>query len=163
MDRIMPLILSTCGKSGLSREESYDVFGQVSYLLLNNLDKLRSPETLVKYVSTMTKRETLAVFRRAKLDENAADAVREMMYDLSPEPPDKIYEKVEKIQELMNAVVLLPKRQSGVLKALYFDKKEPKYEEVAEELKMPVSSIGPTRARGLARLYRILKQRRFEF
>ena len=45
-----------------------------------------------------------------------------------------------------------------LLLALYFDPAEPSYAEVAARLNMPVGSIGPTRARCLAKLKTLLEE-----
>jgi DNA-directed RNA polymerase specialized sigma24 family protein len=39
---------------------------------------------------------------------------------------------------------------------LYFDIDEPSYNDIARELSMPVASVGPTRARCLEKLKRLL-------
>lgn len=52
----------------------------------------------------------------------------------------------------------MDERCKDLLFALYFDPEEPSYEKVAERLSMPVGSIGPTRARCLKRLKKILEE-----
>jgi DNA-directed RNA polymerase specialized sigma24 family protein len=41
---------------------------------------------------------------------------------------------------------------------LYFDPHEPSYEEVSQRLGMPVASIGPTRARCLEKLRKLIEK-----
>jgi DNA-directed RNA polymerase specialized sigma24 family protein len=45
------------------------------------------------------------------------------------------------------------------MEMLYFDPKNPSYEEIARALQMPVPSIGPTRARCLEKLRILLKRK----
>jgi DNA-directed RNA polymerase specialized sigma24 family protein len=40
---------------------------------------------------------------------------------------------------------------------LYFDIEEPSYVDIAQKMSMPVASIGPTRARCLEKLKRLLE------
>lgn len=162
MDWVTPLILSICRKNGLSNQETGDVFGQVSYRLLINLPHLRSAAKFFRYVGTITWRETIAVYRKTKIDESSMQPIADIMYDSVPETPDSIYEHQEKTENLMKAINRLPEKNRDVIKALFFEAGEPNYEEIATRLNIPVSSIGPTRLRSLKKLYRILKQRRIE-
>jgi RNA polymerase sigma factor (sigma-70 family) len=163
IEMVTPLVFSICRTMQLSREESFDIFGQVSYLLLSNLDRLRSPEKILSYVATTTRREVFALNRRARLFEYLGDLHWEDKGMFSDKTPDKMYEQMKNMEMLMKAIVLLPKRDYELIKALFLDTSEPSYEEIAKRLRMPVSSIGPTRARSLAKLKRILKKKGFEF
>ena len=48
-------------------------------------------------------------------------------------------------------------RCKELLRLLFYDPNEPSYEEVGRRLKMPLGSIGPTRARCLQKLRQILE------
>jgi RNA polymerase sigma factor (sigma-70 family) len=159
MDCITPLVLSICQKNRLSREESCDIFGQVSYKLLENLKKVHSAEKLLKYVRTMTINEIINIFRKSKRDIRATTHVYETLYNLKPMTPEEIYEYSRRVEVLLDALARLPEREYRLLRALFLEPKELSYKEIAERLDMPVSSIGPTRARGLAKLYDILKEK----
>lgn len=159
MDYITPLVLSICKKNNLSYEECYDVFGQVSYKLLKNLKNIKSANKLLNYVRAITVNETVNIYRRTKLDEKAATKVYDTLYNLKPLTPEEIYDHSKRIETLLDALARLPRREYQLLKALFLEKHEPSYKEVAERLEMPISSIGPTRARGLLKLYKILKQK----
>jgi RNA polymerase sigma factor (sigma-70 family) len=163
MDWIAPVIYGTCERYNLSYEESCDVFGQVSYILLKNLRRLKSADKLLHFVGRITANEAVTLYRKTKLKGKAGRMAMDLIYDRGPEMPDEIFEYINRTNELMKAVTSLPKRQAEVIKTLFFENPGMDYRQVAEKLNMPVSSIGPTRLRGLANLYRILKQRRFEF
>ena len=49
-------------------------------------------------------------------------------------------------------------RCQNLLTALYFDPDEPDYATIATRLKLPIGSIGPTRARCLKTLQQILQR-----
>ena len=162
VDLVTPLIFSICGTMRLSREESFDVFGQVSYMLLRNLDNVKSADKLMSYVATMTRREIGELSRRSRLAERSRQAIVKALYDITPESPEKSYE-LTRLSEIVNrAMVQLPERDYRLLRALFFEEEEPNYEHIAARFNMPVSSVGPTRLRCLKKLYRILKQKRFE-
>ncbi len=163
MEMVSPVIFSICRSMNLSREESFDIFGQVSYLLLRNLKNLRSPEKLLSYITTMTRREVYSLTRRAKLFERLTDLGYHLRNESSEPQPDEAYEKSRQEELLMEAILLLPRRDYELIKSLFLDTSEPSYEEISKKLGIPVSSIGPTRARSLAKLKRILKRKGFEF
>ena len=158
MDCISPIILSVCQKHRLSREESCDVFGQVSYNLLKNLKNIKSAGKLLNYVGTIAARESINIYRRTKLDEKAVEQVCKTLYDFKPPTPDEVYAYSRRLEVLTRAMMRLPDREYRLLKALYLDETVSSYKEIAEKLEMPVSSIGPTRARGLTKLHKMLKE-----
>ncbi|HKK21834.1 MAG TPA: sigma-70 family RNA polymerase sigma factor [candidate division Zixibacteria bacterium] len=156
--RISPVVFSVCRSMKLTREESFDIFGQVSYLLLTHLDSLRSPEKVLSYVGTTTRREVYALTRRAGMHEHIEDQQDTDLRLATHVSPDKQYEEVQESELIAKAMVQLPKRDFELLKTLFFDEEVSSYEETSKKLKMPVASIGPTRARSLQRLKRILKR-----
>lgn len=156
--RISPVVFSVCRSMKLTREESFDIFGQVSYLLLTHLDKLKSPDKVLAYVGTTTRREVYALSRRASLHENVDDYQGSDLRLAGGESPDKQFEESQESELVARAMVQLPKRDFDLIKALFFDEEGASYEETSKKLKIPVSSIGPTRARSLQRLKKLLKR-----
>ena len=67
IDLVAPTIFSICRKSRFSRDESFDIFGQVSLQLLNNIDSLRSPEKILSFVGTITRRQIYNFYQKMKL------------------------------------------------------------------------------------------------
>ena len=63
---------------------------------------------------------------------------------------------LEKEFEVERALLQLPERCERLLRLLYFDIDEPSYNDIAGKLSMPVASIGPTRARCLEKMKRLL-------
>jgi RNA polymerase sigma factor (sigma-70 family) len=163
IDLISPVIFSICAKMRLSREESFDVFGQVCYLLLKNITRLRSADRVLAYVGTMTQREVYSLHRKSRVFEYLENLSVDSSQKAGGDAPDKMLEDADRSEMLMKAMLLLPERDYQLLRMLFFDQSEPGYEEISKRLGMPVSSIGPTRARSLAKLHRILKTKRFKF
>ena len=162
IDLLTPLILSICRSSRLSREESLDVFGEVCYRLLNSIDSIKSPDSTFAYVSTITRREIFAVSRRARLTQPLEREMIEAVTDPDQPGADEAYEVAQRTETLWKAVSSLSPRDYELIKALFLDVEEPSYDEISRKLGLPVSSIGPTRLRILAKLHRKLKQRKYK-
>jgi len=148
---------------GLSRDDSVDIFGQVCFQLLTNLKKLRSSEKILSYVATTARREVLATVRRGKLLDSAREAD---LINVTAQPgadPDEILQQSERTELLIKAIMRLPERESRLIWHLFLDREEPSYEAIAAKLKMPVASIGPTRARALEKLSKILVRQGYQF
>jgi RNA polymerase sigma factor (sigma-70 family) len=163
IELVAPLLFSICRKSKLSRDESFDIFGQVCLDLVKNIGTIKSPGRIFSFVATITRRKIFTFYQKMNLAEYFdADAIPLLAEDRAG-TPDALYEDIRKRELLMEAMLKLPKRDYELLKALFFDPGNPSYEEIALRLKCPQSSIGPTRARALEKLGRILKQKRYEF
>lgn len=158
VDAITPVIMSVCRSMGLAREDSLDVFGQTCYLLLTNLDRLKSPDKLMAYVATTTRREVLASVRRGRLFEVARESGVIEVTGQASANPEQMAEQSEKTAILVKAIWKLPEREARLMYHLFLDPEEPSYEDISTRLKIPVASIGPTRSRCLQKLGRILKR-----
>jgi len=156
--RITPLVFSICGRMKLSREDSYDIHGQVSYLLWKNLGNLRSSDKLLSYVTTITRRVIYALMHKSKILQKVEDALADDLFLSSPKQPDDIYEESERHEALMHAIAQLPPKEYRLIRALFFSSENLSYEEIAQQLGIPASSIGPSRMRCFKKLYRILKR-----
>ena len=163
IQRITPLVFSICGRMNLSREDSYDIHGQVSYLLWKNLGNLKSSDKLFSYITTMTRRVIYALMQKSKILQKVEEALAEDLYLTSPDQPDDIYEETEKHEALMQAIAQLPQKEYKLVRALFFDTGNPSYEEIAQRLGIPASSIGPSRMRCFQKLYRLLKRNELFF
>ncbi len=159
--RITPLIFSICHEVELSRDERYDVLGQVLLLLLEHLDNVKSADKLLSYVGTMTRREIYARHRRSLYFRNARDAMIEQMYQAHPGTPDEIFEQTRTTEGIMQAMALLPKRDYELLYAIFFDPAQPSYEEISARLGIGVPTIGSARGRALRKLHTIMKKKKF--
>ena len=158
VELITPLVFSICRRMRLSREETFDVLGHVCYQLLQHLGKLRSADKLLGYVSSITRHEVYAIERRGRLFTELALEQAGDPADNSRPLPDELLDASRRSERLMKAMARLPRRDYELLHLLFLDRSRPSYEEIARRLHMPVSSIGPTRQRSLAKLRRLLEQ-----
>lgn len=119
--------------------------------LVENHHRIREPEHLGGWLATTAGRECLAILRdrrKAASDLLDADTVAD---------PCSIEQQVvdaDTAARVWEMVTLLPERPRAVVRALFSDEPLP-YAEIAQATGIPVGSLGPTRARVLARLRRM--------
>ena len=158
VELVTPAILAVCRMMRLSREESLDIFGQVCCILLENLKNLKSPEKIIGFVSTSTRREILRVIRRKKLFDSVEDRISETLVPAANKTPEELYDETSEQEILIKAIMELPDKESKLMWYLFLDETCPSYEEISAKLDIPIASIGPTRIRSLEKLRRILKR-----
>jgi RNA polymerase sigma factor (sigma-70 family) len=78
-----------------------------------------------------------------------------MLRDESPLPDEQLL-VLEEQHRIRTAVAQLDERCQTLVRLLFYQSEPPSYAEVAEVLGVPEGSIGPTRARCLGKLLRIL-------
>ncbi len=162
VEKITPAILSVCRIMRLSADESLDIFGQVCYLLLQNLHKLKSSDKIIGYVSMITRREILRIIRRKQLFDNIDTEITKSISVTKFKKPDELLEETKNLESLIKAVVELPEKEYKLIWYLFLDENELSYEEISKKLDIPVASIGPTRIRSLKKLKKILKRKGFK-
>ena len=63
---------------------------------------------------------------------------------------------LEQQQAVRQAIAALSERCNQLLTRLFYQKEDLSYQEIARQMDMPVASIGPTRARCLEKLKKLL-------
>jgi RNA polymerase sigma factor (sigma-70 family) len=128
-------------------EDTADIFQQVCLELHRNLHQVRNEATLSAWLITVTRRRAYAFIRSRKPQVPLED------YDAAIDAQVGILEKEFEVER---AMLQLPERCERLLRLLYFDVDEPSYVAIAQQMQMPVASVGPTRARCLEKLKRLL-------
>jgi RNA polymerase sigma factor (sigma-70 family) len=147
--RYQRLIYSVARKLCPQPEDCADVFQRVCLDLFQNLKQLRNDQTLPAWLITVTRRRAYA-YRRENREGVAID---DYVAEANPQ-----VDAVENEFLLERAVAELPERCESLIRLLYFDTEEPTYAEVSKRLGMPVASVGPTRARCLEKLRKLLER-----
>ena len=129
-------------------EIAADILQQVCIELYRRLDEVRKQESLASWVATVTRRKAYTYLRSKKPTEPLFDAETVASRD--------ILENIEQQHMLQRALATLPPRSRRLMELLYLTEGERTYEQIAAELGMPVSSIGPTRIRCLKKLKKLL-------
>ncbi|HET9531601.1 MAG TPA: sigma-70 family RNA polymerase sigma factor [Blastocatellia bacterium] len=160
--RYRRLIYSIPVKARLSPDDAADIFQSVCLKLLENLASLRDHEKIVSWLITTTSRECWRVAARQRrdnpvitTDEDDTDSVS----DLASDGPlaDEQLRLLERQQAVRTGLASLPEKCRRLLEMLFYQKDELTYAEIARRSGMPVSSIGPTRARCLEKLKKNLE------
>lgn len=138
----------------LEPEDLADTFQEVFAALVKGLPRLRDARSLCRWLTSTTDRIALATALRRRR-ERARDAGPPEELDALPAAADPAGADLETLEDRMLvrlAMGALAPRCQGLLEALYLRESEVAYREIAAELKIPIGSIGPTRARCLERL-----------
>jgi RNA polymerase sigma factor (sigma-70 family) len=162
VERHKRLVWSVSLKCGLCQEDAADVFQSVFAALFEYKDTIRDGNGLAKWLITTTRRESWAVSKKRTHEPFVQDMGIEYGLSTDPDanPASSLYASVER-EILKQGLGYLGERCRMLLWLLYFDEREPSYEEISSELDMPIGSIGPTRARCLQKLRDILQEMGF--
>ncbi|MEX2220013.1 MAG: sigma-70 family RNA polymerase sigma factor [Phycisphaerales bacterium] len=152
IDRYGRLVYSVPSRRGLPPEACEDVFQDVFAILLKELPRLRDAASLPKWLITTAVRESARAARRAGPTASVLPDVQ------AQPPPEEELAAAEERQRIREALDLLGDPCRALLVAL-FGPEKPDYSTIARRLDMPVGSIGPTRARCLAKLAAIVRSR----
>jgi RNA polymerase sigma factor (sigma-70 family) len=155
VERYASLIWSICRQHRLSDADAEDVGQEVWLHLVNRLDSLRDPAALPGWLATTTVRECLRARRAAaRLPLPAGEYFDE---GIIADPKAALAEEelllAERHAALCEAFSDLPPVCRQLVAMLIADPPVP-YAEISARLGIKVGSIGPSRARCLARLRR---------
>ena len=160
--RYQRLIYSIPIKMGFSPNDAADIFQSVCLKLLEKLGTLRNQERISSWLTVTTTRECwrFAALRRRERTSgkyNSKDDLVEQIDVASGEPlADEQQEILERQQILREAISALPERCRELITLLFYTGNSLSYAEIARRMNMPLASMGPTRARCLARLKKLL-------
>ena len=143
------LLWSIARSYRLSPADSADAVQTTWLRLVEHLDKIADPERLPGWLATTVRRECIHLIRRT--DRHAEFAAE--LPDLADDgpAPDTALLRDERDAELWAAFARLDEPCQRLLRVLMADP-PPAYADVAIALDIKVGSIGPTRARCLAKL-----------
>jgi RNA polymerase sigma factor (sigma-70 family) len=154
------LIYTIPRRAGLSEAQADDVFQSVFEALFTQIDRIEHPTRLHAWLVTIAKRDTMRTrasgARHHSIDES--DEVNDYVSEIADERmlPDEALESLSEFHRVRWALDKLGPPCQGLLEALYDD--EPmSYSELSQHVGIPVGSIGPTKARCLAKLRHILE------
>ena len=165
INRYAALIYSTCLRTGLSAADAEDVVQDVCVILLDHLADVRDTAKLSSWLISTTKREVWRFQRRKGL--KLASELGESEWTLesavgvhaeTADSPETEVLALEEQQLVRQAMKKLPDRCRRLLTLLYCIDSPASYTEIADELSLPVGSIGPTRARCLQTLRKLLAE-----
>lgn len=167
IERFQRLIYSIPRRAGLDEDAAADVFQNVFASLVERLDRIEQPDRIQAWLVTTAKRETWRAVLNRNESRSAASAEDETDADLldrlpdNARLPDEVLLEMEKQHTVRTAVGALDERCNQLLTLLFYRAEPPAYAEIASRLGISAGSIGPTRARCLQKLLRILDETGF--
>ncbi len=152
LDRFEPLVFTIARREGLGVEDAADVTQTTFEALLAQLDRIQDDGQISYWLMTVARRQAWRQRTRRQRER------------LEPEPgSDGEAQEVDAIPAVSTNLWLyaglaeLGAPCRDLIQALYFDPQPPSYAELADRMRRPLGSIGPTRARCLRRLRELLR------
>jgi RNA polymerase sigma factor (sigma-70 family) len=160
VSRYERLVYSIPLRLGLSRDDASEVFQQSFATLLGSIDAVRDPAKIGGWLATVARRHAWRIIARGKVevqfpDESEADEIGADAALLGRSDIDTL-ERQDLALWLAQGLAKLGGRCQNLLQMLYFDPEPPSYAELARRVDVPIGSIGPTRARCLEQLRKLL-------
>jgi RNA polymerase sigma factor (sigma-70 family) len=152
--RYQRLIYTIPRRAGLDESSSADVFQTVFATLVERMDRIDQPDRIQAWLVTTARRETWRVILGNKSTQSIADSAESATVNIPDDAP-----LTEQQHEVRAAVDSLDDRCRQLLRLLFYRPDPAPYSEIAEALGITAGSIGPTRARCLQKLLKLLKAR----
>jgi RNA polymerase sigma factor (sigma-70 family) len=153
VDRFAGLVWSVARSYRLSSASTDDVVQTVWLRLAEHCSRIREPDRLASWLATTTRNEALRVIR-GNMRLTPQSTIAESAELTSPSVEERVADDVT-LKAVLGAFAQLSAEDQQLLRLLCtvppLD-----YQTIAEMLGRPIGSIGPTRARCLERLKRLL-------
>lgn len=159
LDQYERLVFSIPLNYGLSRDQAADITQLTFTIFLQQLDRLQDDSNLAAWLTTVARRHTWRHLNHRQRELTVPDDDLREAIDQMGLAQGSDVERYELIEWLHDSISWLGERCRQLLYLLYFEPTSPPYNEVATQLGISVGSVGPTRARCLARLKELLLQR----
>lgn len=158
VEQFTPMLWGLVSGFRLGRADTAEVVQTAWLRLVEHLDRIKQPEAVGGWLATTARHEALRMLRLRGREMTTDDDGRLDRDRLREPPVDPAEQAVtaDRNRRMWAAFELLPDNCRTLLRLLVVD--TPPYAEVAAVLDMPIGSIGPTRARCLERLRRLLER-----
>ncbi|MET7426461.1 sigma-70 family RNA polymerase sigma factor [Dactylosporangium sp. NPDC005555] len=145
--RMMPVVVSTIGESGLTGADAAEVNQTVWLRVVEWLERLHRPAALPAWIATTTSRECQRVIRTSRQQRPAG-----LFDDLpSADEPETEALREEQYEALRDGFGQLPDRCRRLL-GMLLGEPPMSYRDVVAETGMSIGSVGPTQRRCLDKL-----------
>lgn len=163
--RYARLVHSVPVRYGLTPGEVDDIGQEVFLALAQQLHQIADPESLPAWLLTTARRASWRTMQKRKQEQplSAVDlteaAVEEKWQPVGARAPSmaELLQGWQRQEALAQGMTALGERCRDLLTLIFLDQREPSYDEISEELRLPKGSIGPTRNRCLQQLRTILE------
>lgn len=161
VSRFAGLIASVGWRYGLSAADVNELQQTTWLRLVENIDRIRQPERVGGWLATTARRECLQIIRRAGRYATGTDQLLANLPSGENEEPEAGPIAEERAAAVQAAWGRLKPRCRDLLSMLITDDAVA-YRDLSALLDMPVGSIGPTRARCLEHLRRLVAEEGIE-
>lgn len=158
--RYQRLIYAIPLRAGLDEDHAAEIFQDVFTTFFQKLNDIEEPEKLQAWLVTTARRKTWRTIAKSHgLTTQDVESTHEAatVRDETPLPDEQLL-LLEEQHRIRTAVSMLDERCRKLVQMLFYQAPQPSYAEIAAALGIPEGSIGPTRARCLGKLLRILKK-----
>lgn len=163
VDRFQAHVYSVPRRIGLKEDDAADVFQNTFLALYRSLDRIQSGNALPSWLALTASREALRIKRintkTVSLADDSGRSLEETLVSEDIQADDQTQLAVES-NSVRAAIHGLGGRCKELLTALYLEEDVP-YSEINERFGIPIGAIGPTRARCLEKLQKILAKEGF--
>lgn len=153
VDRYHNLVYAIAIREGLSPEDAADLTQSTFEALLAQLDQIRDDSRIASWLMTVARRKAWRERSRRGHQTSLPEESMAVVSDWYDEDPAN---EISRVLWVYEGLAQLDAKCRNLITALYFDPRSPSYAEIAANIRRPVGSIGPSRARCLARLRSIL-------
>jgi RNA polymerase sigma factor (sigma-70 family) len=161
--RYQRLMYAIPRRAGLSDDEAAEVFQEVFTTLVRKLDDIEDPDRLQAWLVTTARRKTWRAIAKNRLPDQTQGSgdFEDVSLELASLPaesplPDEVLVKLEEQHRVRTSLDQLDERCRKLLTMLFYQAEPPPYSEIAVALGTSEGSIGPTRARCLEKMLRLL-------
>jgi RNA polymerase sigma factor (sigma-70 family) len=163
--RYQRLIYTIPRRAGLDEDQSAEVFQEVFTTLFQKLEDIDDPDRLHAWLVTTARRKTWRLISKGRALQpgrigSSEDDVDEELMKIPDAAPlaDEVMQRLEQQHEVRTALANLDERCRKLLTLLFYEPEPPSYGEIAISLGTSAGSIGPTRARCLEKMLRLLNK-----
>ena len=163
VQRYQRLVYAIVRRMALDEHTAADVFQTVFERLVEHLPRIADPSRLQAWIVTTAKREALLQRNRGQrmvsITHGSPDEGQGLEWDLADDSPgaEEAMDELQQLHRVRGAMDRLDERCRDLLLLLFRDEDAKlAYEEVARRMCMTMGSIGPTRARCLDKLRRLV-------
>ncbi len=152
--RFEPAVAAMITTYRLQEADARDATQRTWLRMLENHQQIREPEALGGWLKTTARRECLRILAEHRRIEPLPDSTE---YPDARVDVEQTVVDADQARHLRNLLAMLPTRSFELISTLFQDD-PPGYAQLSAAIGIPVGSIGPTRARALRRLRRMVEE-----
>ena len=160
--RYQRLMYAIPRRAGLDDDQAADVFQEVFTTLFEKLNDIDEPERLHAWLVTTARRKTWRLILKERSHAGSVHEIENQdeltkIPDNLPLPDEELF-RLEKQHRIRACLAAMDERCRKLLTMLFYEVDPPSYGQIAKSLGTSEGSIGPTRARCLEKMLRLMNE-----